>query len=76
MKYMRTLPSMPKLIDRNNRENWLEAGGKWFAERAAEKAAEILESHKPLPLSDADKTALRNIVAESDEEMQDMKKKT
>jgi len=76
MKYMRTLPSVPKLIDRNNRENWLAAGGKGLAERAAEQAADILKNHKPLSLSNADKTALRDIVEESDEEMQAMKKKT
>ncbi len=76
MKYMRTLPSVPKLIDRNNRENWLAAGGKGLAERAAERAADILKNHKPLSLSNADKTALRDIVKESDEEMQAMKKKT
>jgi trimethylamine--corrinoid protein Co-methyltransferase len=75
MKYMRTLPSAPKLIDRNNRENWLEAGGKRLAERAAERAADILENHQPLPLSDAHKAALRDIVEESEEEMQVMKKK-
>jgi trimethylamine--corrinoid protein Co-methyltransferase len=76
MKYMRTLPSAPNLIERNNRENWLAAGGKRHAERAAEMAADILESHQPLPLSNADKKALRDIVEESEEEIQGMKKKT
>jgi trimethylamine--corrinoid protein Co-methyltransferase len=75
MKYMRTLPSAPKLIDRNNRVNWLAAGGKQLAERAAEKAADILENHRPTPLSDTDKASLRNIVEESEAEMQAMKKK-
>ena len=74
MKYMRTLPSAPKLIDRNNRENWLAAGGKRLAERAAEKAADILENHKPMALSDANKAALRSVVEESEEEMKAMKK--
>ncbi len=74
MKYMRTLPSAPNLIDRNNRENWLAAGGKRLAERAAEKAADILENHKPLELSDANKTTLHSIVKESEEEMKAMKK--
>ncbi len=74
MKYMRTLPSVPNLIDRNNRENWLAAGGKRLAERAAEKAADILENHQPLALSDADKASLRAIVEESEEEMRAMRK--
>ena len=75
MKYMRTLPSVPNLIERNNRENWLASGGKGLSERAAERAAEILADHKPLPLSDEAKSALRGIVEESDAEMEAMKKK-
>jgi len=75
MKYMRTLPSTPNLITRDNRENWLMAGGEGLAERAAAKAADILENHKPMPLSDAEKSALRTIVVESEEEMKAMKKK-
>jgi trimethylamine---corrinoid protein Co-methyltransferase len=74
MKYMRTLPSSPNLLERGNRENWLASGGEGLAERAAKKAAEILENHKPMPLSDDVKSALRAIVEESEEEMQAMKK--
>jgi trimethylamine--corrinoid protein Co-methyltransferase len=74
MKYMRTLPSSPNLITRDNRENWLMAGGESIAERAAAKAVDILENHKPMPLSDVDKSALRSIVEESEEEMKAMKK--
>ena len=75
MKYMRTLPSVPNLIERNNRENWLASGGKGLAERAAERAAEILSNHKPLPLSDDAKAVLRTIVEESEVEMEAMNKK-
>ena len=75
MKYMRTLPSAPNIIERNNRENWLAAGGKELAERAADKAAEILANHKPVPLSDDAKSALRSIVEESEAEMEELKKK-
>ena len=75
MKYMRTLPSVPNLIERNNRENWLASGGKGLAERAAEKAAEILANHNPAPLSAEAKSALRTIVEESEAEMEEMKKK-
>ena len=75
MKYMRTLPSAPNLIERNNRENWLASGGKGLAERAAERAAEILANHTPEPLSDDAKSALRKIVEESEAEMEEMKKK-
>ncbi len=75
MKYMRTLPSVPNLIERNNRENWLASGAKGLAERAAERAAEILADHKPVPLSDEVTSALRAIVEESNAEMEEMKKK-
>ena len=75
MKYMRTLPSAPNLIERNNRENWLASGGKGLAERAAERAAEILANHTPEPLSDDAKSALKKIVEESEAEMEEMKKK-
>ena len=51
------------------------AGGESIAERAAAKAADILGNHKPMPLSDADKSSLRTIVEESEAEMQTMKKK-
>jgi trimethylamine--corrinoid protein Co-methyltransferase len=75
MKYMRTLPSVPNLIERGNREDWLASGGKGLAERAAEKAAEIMANHKPVSLSEDAKSALRAIVAESDAEMEEIKKK-
>ncbi len=75
MKYMRTLPSAPNLIERNNRENWSAAGGKDLAERAAERAADLLANHQPLALSTEEKSALRAIVEESEEEMQAMKQK-
>ncbi len=75
MKYMRTLPSAPNLIERGNRERWLSFGGKGLGERAAEKAAEILANHKPAPLSDHAKSELRAIVEEADAEMEEMNKK-
>ena len=75
MKYMRTLPSAPNLIERNNRENWLAAGGQNLSERAAERAADLLANHQPLALSAEEKSALRAIVEESEEEMQAMKNK-
>ncbi len=68
IKYMRTLPSTPNLIERHNRERWLSSGGKDFATRAAEKAAEILANHQPMPLGDDTTSALREIVAEADAE--------
>ncbi len=75
MKYMRTLPSAPNLIERGNRERWLSFGGKGLGERAAEIAADILANHKPAPLSDEAKSEIRAIVEEADVEMDAMNNK-
>ncbi len=75
MKYMRTLPSAPNLIERGNRERWLSFGGKDLGERAAEIASDILANHKPAPLSDDAKSEIRAIVEEADAEMEEMNKK-
>ena len=75
MKYMRTLPSTPNIIERGNYDRWLGKGGKDMAERAAEKAADIIANHKPMPLTDEATSALRAIVEEADEEDKERKKK-
>lgn len=75
MKYMRTLPSAPNIIERGNYDRWLGKGGKEMAVRASEKAADILANHKPVPLSNDVKAALRSIVEEADAEDQERKKK-
>ena len=75
MKYMRTLPSAPNIIERGNYERWLAKGGKDMAERATEKAAHILANHKPMPLTDEAKSALRTIVEEATAENEEMMKK-
>ncbi len=75
MKYMRTLPSAPHIIERSNYDRWLGRGGKDMAERAAEKAAHILSTHKPLPLSEEAKSAIRTIVKDATLENEEMNKK-
>lgn len=77
MKYMRTLPSAPNIIERGNYDRWMGKGGKAMAERAAEKAADILANHKPMPLTDDARSALRAIVEEVDaEDLERQAKKT
>ncbi len=49
--HFRQVQSSPLVIDRNNRQDWLAAGGKDMAERASKLARTILESHKPSVLS-------------------------
>lgn len=75
MKYMRSLPSAPHIIDRNNYQGWLSKGGSSMAERAAEKAAEILANHTPTPLTDEATSALRTIVEDATAEAEEMNKK-
>lgn len=75
MQYMRTLPSMPKLIERRDREQWLSSGGKDFAQRATETAADIMANHQPMPLGDDAKASLRAIVEEADAENETMLQK-
>jgi trimethylamine--corrinoid protein Co-methyltransferase len=40
----------PRLLDRNNFENWSAAGGKTLRQRANARLNEILANHKPAPL--------------------------
>lgn len=75
IKYMRTLPSAPKIIERGNYARWEKKGGKDMAERAAEKAADIIANHKPMPLSEEAKSAMRTIVEDATAENEEMKKK-
>lgn len=72
IKYMRTLPSVPKLLERGNRARWLSRGGKDLAQRATERAADLLVNHRPLPLSETAKSALHAIVEEAEAENEAM----
>lgn len=68
IKHMRNLPSYSMLIDRRKREHWLELGSKDMADRAAEKAKEIMQKHKALPLSNQAISEIRAIVNDADAE--------
>lgn len=63
LDYMKAEQSRASIFDRRMRQNWeLEVGGKDCAERAAEKAREILNEYKPQPLDEDVKAQLRKIV--------------
>jgi len=68
LKYMRTLQSRPRLIDRRRREFWEQLGGTDLTQRAAEEARHILKTHKPDPLPPDVVSRLRAIVEEAEEE--------
>jgi len=68
-RYMKTLHSQPKLLDRRRREFWQEGGAKDMTERAKEEARYILENHQPDPLPSGVAQELRSIVLEAEKEM-------
>jgi len=75
MKYMRTLQSQPKLIDRRMRSLWSEMGSTDLTQRAAEEARRILRTHKPEPLAPGVKSALTSFLKEAEEELAPSKRK-
>ena len=66
---MRTAQTHPELLDRRIREDWMQDGAKTIYERSWEKALEIIENHKPKPLPDAVRKALRDVVLEAEDEL-------
>lgn len=66
--FMAKEQSKPKLIDRRMRGAWSNRGGKSMAERANDKAIEILENHKPTPLPDDVLKTFKEIIKRSERE--------
>jgi len=61
--------SMPKLFDRRNREAWKADGSKDIVECAYEKAKQVLETHKPLPLIEGAAEKMRAIIEAYEEDL-------
>jgi trimethylamine--corrinoid protein Co-methyltransferase len=61
--------SQPGLIDRKIREEWQNSGGNDLYQKAAQKAREILETHKPEPLPDKVLSTIRTIVEDTEKEL-------
>jgi len=61
--------SRPKLIDRTTRATWEAKGGTDLTQRAREEARRILKTHKPTPLKDDVKKALREIVEAAEKDL-------
>ncbi len=66
---MRTAQTHPELLDRRIREDWMQDGAKTIYERSWEKALDIIENHKPKPLPDSVRKALRDVVLEAEDEL-------
>ena len=56
----------PKLMDRRRREGWEVAGKTRMVDRAQERLVEILDSHRPAPLTSAAQQNIAAILAEAD----------
>ena len=65
-KYMRSI-SHPKLIDRRNREKWVELGSKDLHQRALEEARRIVKEHKVPSLPEAAQSEISAIVRETED---------
>lgn len=66
MEYLRAEQQTASLFDRKMRENWVEAGSKDVADKAAEIAREIYHTHKPTPLDSAVKNEFKRIIDKAD----------
>ena len=66
--FMAREQSKPKIIDRRMRGAWMKRGGKSMADRANEKALEILETHKPVPLPDDVLKEFKEIIQRAQQE--------
>ena len=62
------LQSHSEIINRQPREQWLAAGAKDLTTVAYERAIEILENHKPEPLTDEQAAYIRKIVEDAEVE--------
>jgi trimethylamine--corrinoid protein Co-methyltransferase len=68
MRFMRKESSQARLIDRRMYDHWIREGAKDMAERAEEEARRILETHKPIPLSEEAAKEIRAIIEEAEYE--------
>jgi trimethylamine--corrinoid protein Co-methyltransferase len=57
------------IFDRKMREDWEQAGRTDIYTKATEKAREILETHKPEPLTEDVRKKIRLIVENSEAEL-------
>ena len=67
--------SHPKLMNRDNRENWEAAGAADIAELAYEKSLEVLNTYKPKPRPENVQKELNRIYAEYEQAIAERKAK-
>lgn len=64
-----------ELFDRNARDAWVAAGSRSIVEEAYDKAAQIIETHKPAPLPDKIQSELDAIFAEAEADARERRAK-
>jgi trimethylamine--corrinoid protein Co-methyltransferase len=67
--------SNPKMMDRDNRENWEAAGSPDIAELAFAKSQDILQNYQPEPRSEKVQKELDSIYAEYEQKVAERKAK-
>lgn len=65
VKYLRSHVWQPKVTNRDRWDMWQMMGGKDMRERANERARQILETHHPKPLSDAQEAEIDRIAKDA-----------
>jgi len=62
--------------NRDDYESWIKKGKKSYTDRITEKALNILQTHKPIPLSDSVKKNIEKLVADAYIQLKDIKFKS
>ncbi|MBW2122025.1 MAG: trimethylamine methyltransferase family protein [Deltaproteobacteria bacterium] len=62
----------PSFLNRDDPETWVKKGAKSYGERVTQKAIEILENHRPEPLSDEASRVLRGISEKAEKVLADI----
>jgi trimethylamine--corrinoid protein Co-methyltransferase len=66
LKYVLEEQSQPRILDRRMRGAWEKRGSKDLLQVANERARELLQTHKPLPLPEGVEEELKRIVASAE----------
>ena len=74
LKYIRQELSTTDLINRRMRDHWEASGAKDIAQTAREKAIDILENYKPVPLPEDVAKRIHSIVEEGEVEAAELEK--
>lgn len=57
--------SFPSLLDRQRREQWLEAGATTLGQRLNDRVKEIIKEHQPKPLKPEKKQNVQEILVQA-----------